>query len=1245
MIKIHYNDTFLEVQESDSSYRYRSLMRKTQLVLKYSLPEYVEIPVGAWCEFQGQKFFLMSSQDFKKNGTRDIEYTLTMYDDEARLGLYKLRNPIDRRLKFSMCAKPHEFLEVIVAYMNERDSSGVWKVGTCIDAPEKTIEFNHTYCDEALQRVADVFETEYENNNHTISLRKVEYFKEDPLPLAYGKGNGFMPGVGRTTQSNELPIKRLYVQGGEQNIDRSKYGSAELLLPKNQTLEYEGRTYKSDAEGYYIERYDKVSDAVKDDSLDCSEIYPSRVGKVSSVECINAEKNFYDFIDLTIPEDLNFNDYIIEGETPYIRFQTGMLSGEKEFEFTYKHAERRFEIVPQEIDGVIMPNETFKPEAGVDTYAVFGINLPYDSEYVCDNKTQRGASWDMFREAARYLYEHEDQKFTFSGTLQSLWARRNWANVGGRLIVGGYILFTDNQFAKDGISIRIVGVKDFLTSPYSPIIEISNSVSGSSLSSQLKEIQNQEVLIDDTKKSIIRFTKRRFRDAQETMEMLEDSLLNFSNSINPITVQTMAALVGDESLQFRFVSSRTNLTQVNFQVDYNNETKQLSCPHSFLQHMTIGISSISSTHASNEYKIWEMSEFISAVLDDASKKYYLYAKVSRDNTSEKGVFLLSEKSIALDDVSGYYHLLVGVLNSEYEGERSYVSLYGFTEILPGRITTDKIVSGNGESFFDMVANAMKLGDVLDFNTQGDGKLRLKGTLVQSQSGIEAPMGVYRGAYNSGYTYYQGDEVSYFDGNFTSTYRCTSSTPIKGKVPTNTNYWEVIAQGSKGDKGDTGDSGDDGKNGDYYEYRYAVNGSTSTPPSLTNTSRTPSGWSTSMPSVGALQYLWQIIAKISGTDGSLLTDWSTPVRITPYDGKDGAKGENPAMVFRGPYDSSKLYYGNNIRLDCVKYGSEYYIARIDADAIAAKNGTTFKDKLPTDTNYWNTFGASFESIATDLLLAENANIAGWIYRNSRMESQTTDSNGNPMAYLDGVKGSVRLKGTIQHSTGTKGNYSDVDIFFLPAITSDKSIGMGYEIEDIGKVCRLFNSSPFGGASYKVSCNEFEVSKDGFWTSSSMGGYVALVKPQEIVEMTCFAYKDEDDTAVYGRWEITSRFSQESFNQSDAKGRFPRALAIGRIGHNGSAATLSGYWYDGRSLSSVLSLSRSSAGVYNLTMKNGETLPSGCIIFCTGQDTACRYGTISNLTTSGFTLTISDDSSANEGYVNIMILDPYWWYNMN
>lgn len=42
------------------------------------------------------------------------------------------------------------------------------------------------------------------------------------------------------------------------------------------------------------------------------------------------------------------------------------------------------------------------------------------------------------------------------------------------------------------------------------------------------------------------------------------------------------------------------------------------------------------------------------------------------------------------------------------------------------------------------------------------------------------------------------------------------------------------------------------NGDYYEYRFAVNGSRTTPPDLTKTSRNPSGWSTTMPTVGSLK---------------------------------------------------------------------------------------------------------------------------------------------------------------------------------------------------------------------------------------------------------------------------------------------------------------------------------------------------------------------------------------------------------
>lgn len=694
MITIHFNDTTLDIHESEESYRYRSIMGEHSLTLKFSLPEYIEFPIGTWCEYMAVKYTLEVPANFKKHGNRNFEYTLLMQSVQVQLGRYKLRNTVDKRLKFSMCATPKEFLQTIVDNLNQRDSG--WSVGDCIVSTEKTIPFDHSYIDAALQSVADTFNTEWEIVGKVIHLRKVEYFKDDPLPLSYGKGNGFVPGLGRSTESESRPIEIMFAQGGSKNIDRSKYGAPELLLPKSQTLEYEGRTYISDAEGYSIQRKDKPLKYKTEDSLDCSEIYPSRVGTVSKVEVIDEANNFYDVIDDSIPENLDYNDYLIEGENMTIIFQSGMLAGnDKAFELKYKHAERRFEIVPQEIDGQTMPGGVYVPRVG-DTYAIFGCMLP--DAYVCDNASQTGASWDMFRETAKALYEKEDVKFTFTGELQGMWAKRNWLKVGGKLVVGGYVLFSDNQFAPEGIPIRITGIKDYPTSPYSPTIELSNDVQGKSLSSTIDEIQNGNVIVEDNDKEIIRFTKRRFRDAVETMKMLEDALLeNFTSSITPITVQTMAMLVGDESLQFRFVDS--SLRPIQYHITYNQETKQLIAPATILQHMTLGIDTITSDRSKTEYKHWNIKGYTSPVLDKLSQQYYFYAKVPT-GTGE-GEFVLSPTAISMDDVSGFYHLLVGLLNSEYDGERSFVTLYGFTEVLPGRITTDKIVSPDGKTYFDV----------------------------------------------------------------------------------------------------------------------------------------------------------------------------------------------------------------------------------------------------------------------------------------------------------------------------------------------------------------------------------------------------------------------------------------------------------------------------------------------------------------------------------------------------------------
>lgn len=1103
-MKIHFNNKEIDILVDTSSYRYTALQNVGTLYLYFASEEFINIPVGAYCIYKNITYYLMDPDDFKKKSSRNFEYTLVMYDIGAILGKYKCRDIVSKRLKFDYTAKPHEHLQLIVDNLNMRDSG--WKVGECIEAEEKTINYNHIFCSEALPTIADTFKTEYEIDPaiKTIHLRKVEYNKGEPLPLEYGKDKGFVPGLGRSNKDGNRPVTILYVQGGEQNIDFSKYGSKELLLPKNQRLEYEGRAYVSDAEGLYIKRADTTLTDVQEDSLDCSHISPKRVGSVSNVVVSDKEKNFYDFIDSSIPDDLNFEDYVIEGNNMTVIFQSGMLAGSnKEFEVKYVHKERKFLITPQEIDGQIMPNDIYKPNLG-DKYAVFGIQLP--DAYICNNSTKEGASWDMFREAAKYLYENEDPKFTFKGELDSIYSKKRWLSIGGKIKLGGYILFKDPQFIPEGIKIRITSIKEYIHRPYSPIIELSNTTTGATVSSELNKIESNEVKTDNQYKNSIQFTKRRFRDAKETISMLNDALLHFSGSISPISVQTMSLLVGDESLQFRFVNNKTNPTQVEYLVTYDSKKKVLSAPGGILQHMTIGIDTLSSGHKASEYKFWDIEKYTSPTLTE-TVGYYLYVKANKNGTT--GSYVLSKNAIKLEGVEGYYHFLVGILNSEFEEDRSFVELFGFTEILPGRITTDRIVSSDGLNFMDFVNNAFRVGNsdsYFDWNTKGDKKLRLKGTIVQSESGDESPIGCFRGVYDNSYTYYWGDEVIYDDGTGYSMYRFVSKNPVKGISPNNSNYWIIVAQrgvgisntdvlyaisssnttaptsgwqttapawkdgyyiwsktkvvytdgdivytdaacitGGKGETGngissiieqyylsssatsllngswsnsrptwkngwyiwtrsvinytngnsitteaicvtgEKGETGDDGINGDYFEYRYAVNGSRSTPPSLSKTSRNPSGWSTTVPTVGNLQYLWFTVAKINGETNSLIRNWSTPARQTPYDGVDGRNGDTgPTMVYRGVYGSSKVYYGTSKRVDAVKYNGHYYVARVDA-------GNGFQNHVPTDTAYWNDFGAEFESIATNLLLAEGANIGDWFMSGGKIVSTLLDGN--------------------------------------------------------------------------------------------------------------------------------------------------------------------------------------------------------------------------------------------------------------
>ena len=109
----------------------------------------------------------------------------------------------------------------------------------------------------------------------------------------------------------------------------------------------------------------------------------------------------------------------------------------------------------------------------------------------------------------------------------------------------------------------------------------------------------------------------------------------------------------------------------------------------------------------------------------------------------------------------------------------------------------------------------------------------------------------------------------------------------------------------------------------------------------------------------------------GTAGTSSIKFLISKAKTGVAGADGGAG--PGVVYRGDWAANTAYYSSSIRVDVVK-GSDggYYLAKIGHTS----TGTGATDKPVTGTSYttyWNAFGATFSSVATDILLAQDATI--------------------------------------------------------------------------------------------------------------------------------------------------------------------------------------------------------------------------------------------------------------------------------
>lgn len=689
MISLYVNGKATPFPISSESYHEAKVGAVSTLVVETTSDKAIAFPLGTYCTWRGEKFSLYTPAEVVKVSEREYRYTLTLSGEGQQLALSKFKfivaNPEDVRLSFTLTGKPRFFLEQIL-----RSLPAGFSIGACLEAEAQAISFKHEDCLSALSRVAEAFKTEWHITGKTLNLGKVVGNKADAVTLSYGKGKGLLSGLTASNDSEKSPVGKLFIQGTERNIDPSKYGAKSLHLPKGRTLAYEGRTYVVSADGQSLSVSGLSTDGRKEDSFDGTNIYPQRVGVVSSV--VVTPNGNYDIVDKDNPVD--YSQYRIAGEKATITFQTGRLAG-RTFDIAqdkdalkYDHATKRFQLVSVEEDGMKLPEpKVFYPAVG-DKYAVFGVRLP--DEYITKAETE------LLNASVRYFHEALQPKVTYKAELDGLYAQKNWGALATKLAIGAYVRLVDTSLDIDD-HVRITAIRTKLSQQYKPQITLSNEVQAPSLAVSLGTLEAEGVQQKEEVQAVRREVARSYQQAMNLADgIAEEVRAGFGDSISPITARTMQLMVGDKSLQFVFVASPTATGSVTHNVTWDESRGILHADSGYLRHMTLGINTLSADHKPSEYKTWTLPAYDYAVRTD-QKTIHLYAKVERNGAN--GVFFATDTAKAMEAEANYYYLYLGMLSPA--PNRAFTPLYGFTEVLPSQIRTERITSADGSTSINL----------------------------------------------------------------------------------------------------------------------------------------------------------------------------------------------------------------------------------------------------------------------------------------------------------------------------------------------------------------------------------------------------------------------------------------------------------------------------------------------------------------------------------------------------------------
>lgn len=1065
-------------------------MVEHQIKSSFIVPENIELIRGDYIIHRGIKFKINEGPESKKaNGVfyNDIIFEAPEYD------LYDKKLKHEKAVDFSYFGTPREHLTLVVSNILEIKTEP-WKIGQVDEAEPKKLDYKDHSCRTALTYIAQEFGMEYSFDAYSINLRKT-VGRETTLTFEVGMGKGLYE-IERKRVSDKPVYTRVTGYGGNKNISSDYRGGIKTLM-----FDDNGREY--------IDRNTDLYGIIEGSFVN-PDIYPHRTGVVSACSPEGTANQSWWIEDKDLPFDIN--DQLIEGVVAKLTFTSGDLAGnEIPFEITkYDLDTRRIYFNATDDNGYILPNALRKPAIG-HKYIVTDIRMPQAN---VDEAEAR-----LKAETIEFAEKNCLWQFAYPVKPDSRYLRELRAE----LHVFDMVRIKDKDYKVDDM-IRIVSLSYPLVDEYKVIFTVAETIPYTAGERKLIQQATTEhkVKIMEKKQAV----EARFWAAQ--FDKMKGLIFDPDGKIKNTFVEAMAACFGSESQNF-------TLSGVTVSANYAGDMTKLFVSAGDLIHYSYKITGLSEPNY-----IWRMER--TTIFSDLnlSQPYYLYAKCSK--IALTGEWVISNVPVMSDSVDGYYCFNLGVLFQVSEGEtyRGFDFTKGNTLICGDQITAGLIQSLAKNFIISLTEGSMyiKQGDsVIDVGYSSTGKIKLKGVVIVSGSGAEDVIGCDRGEYNSSYTYYEGDIVTYQG----SSYKYIFSTHTQGNLPTDKNYWRIIAA-----KGDTGN---------FTEYRYAKNGSTVTPPDLNNSEVNPLGWSDTMPELKGGEYLWMISAQKDGS-GKIIGLWSKPVRtngrdgvdgndgrdgvpgkpgkdgVTYYtwiryaddstgkgisdnplgklyigfsykktiptesnnpadyqwslfhgeDGTDGIPGERgedgktlytwvaysdnadgrglyqiptdktkyigiavnqgtasesnnpsdyvwsrfkgedgqdgmdgkpgPGIVNLGDYSPTKTYYGNEKAVVVVKYSGLYYISRIDAGS--------FTGIVPTNSNKWNPFGAQFDSIATGLLLAEEANLAGLIFKNQALISQKGYVNGSessdysnpdfiPHIFIDGKNGKIVLNG--------------------------------------------------------------------------------------------------------------------------------------------------------------------------------------------------------------------------------------------